>query len=156
MERPNLALSDIDRAIELAPSVLYAYVARAQAYEQLNEMVKAEQEYRDLLGRAPNFAPAHMGLGYLHLTRNELAPARERFDQTFRYAHEPDILWEAQRALASLLFVEEVEEYPTVDVDLDYQVASDPVLMSPDMTAYDLLGLDIDELGEIPVAVEEL
>ncbi|MCA9780272.1 MAG: hypothetical protein KC800_26285, partial [Candidatus Eremiobacteraeota bacterium] len=52
---------------------------------------------------------------------------------------------------SSLLFVEEVEEYPLVDVDLDYQVASDPVLMSPDLTTYDLLGLDIDELGEIPV-----
>lgn len=156
LERPRLALPDINRAIELAPSVLYAFVARAQAYEQMSEMVKAEQEYRELLGRAPNFAPAHLGLGYLHLARNELVPARERFDLTFRYAHEPDILWEAQRALASLLFVEEVEEYPRVDVDLDYQVASDPVLMSPELSAYDLLGLDIGELGDIPVALEEL
>jgi tetratricopeptide (TPR) repeat protein len=156
LERPNLALPDINRAIELAPSVLYAYAARAQAYEQLNDMVKAEQEYRELLGRAPNFAPAHLGLGYLHLARNELVPARGRFDQTFRHAHQPDILWEAQRALASLLLVEEVEEYPKVDVDLNYRVTSDPVLMSPDLSAYDLLGLGIDELGEIPVKPEKL
>lgn len=150
IEQPARALVDLNKAIELAP-ILYAYTSRARAYYDLGQVERAEKEYRDVLAGTPTFAPAHLGLGYLQMERGQLKEAKASFDATFKHAAEPDLVLEAQRALAALLHVGDVSECEKVDVDLEYSIRDDEYLMSEELSSGPLLDLYVEDLPAFPI-----
>ena len=68
----------------------------------LGEPGAAEEEFRVLLGRMPEYTVAHYALGLIHLDRDEVDAARERFAATLRLAAEQGDVVMAGRAHARL------------------------------------------------------
>lgn len=52
----------------------------------LGRLDAAEEMFRSLIERKPDYAPAHYALGVIHLDRDETAAARERFETVVRLA----------------------------------------------------------------------
>ncbi len=68
----------------------------------LGELDAAEAMFASLLERRPDYAPAHYALGVIHLERDEVDAARERFETTVRLATAQDDPPMAGRAHARL------------------------------------------------------
>ena len=51
---------------------------------QAGDLARAESEFQAVLKRAPLFYPSDVALGYVHLARNNYAPALERFDRVLQ------------------------------------------------------------------------
>jgi tetratricopeptide (TPR) repeat protein len=68
---------------ELAARPLYGW-----SLYSLGELEAAGEAFAALLERSPDYAPAHYALGLVHLDRDQVEPARERFETTVRLARQ--------------------------------------------------------------------
>jgi tetratricopeptide (TPR) repeat protein len=60
LEKPKLALADVDKVLELDPNYVRAYYSKGQALEQLGNKYEALAAYRYFLKTANPDADAHL------------------------------------------------------------------------------------------------
>ncbi|MEO7558136.1 MAG: type IV pilus biogenesis/stability protein PilW [Gammaproteobacteria bacterium] len=79
--RSDLALTKLQRALELNPNLPGAHNAIAIVYDRLGELDKAEQHYLKAINLAPKDSNAHNNYGTFLCKRNELDKAEKQFLQ---------------------------------------------------------------------------
>ncbi len=79
--RSDLALTKLQRALELNPNLPGAHNAIAIVYDRLGEHDKAEQHYLKAINLAPKDSNAHNNYGTFLCKRNELDKAEKQFLQ---------------------------------------------------------------------------
>lgn len=77
--KKELALSRLQRALQLDPNLPSAHNAIAILYDQLGEEVLAAQHYQRAVSLDPQDSRAHNNYGRFLCNRNELAAAEEQF-----------------------------------------------------------------------------
>jgi len=90
------------RALEADPEEIAIRPLYGWSLYSLGELDAAEAMFRSLIERAPGYAPGHYALGVIHLDRDEVEPARARFETTVRLATEQSDSPMAGRAHARL------------------------------------------------------
>ncbi|MGQ7190073.1 tetratricopeptide repeat protein, partial [Escherichia sp. HC-CC] len=78
--QPELALSDLTRSINIAPSA-NAYVARATIYRQRHNVPAAVSDLRAALELEPNNSNIQAALGYALWDSGDIAQSREMLEQ---------------------------------------------------------------------------
>ncbi|MEO5702315.1 MAG: type IV pilus biogenesis/stability protein PilW [Gammaproteobacteria bacterium] len=79
--RRDLALSKLQRALELSPNLASAHNAIAIVYDQLGQYEEAGQHYQKAVSLAPNDSNALNNYGTFLCNRNELGKAEQYFLQ---------------------------------------------------------------------------
>ncbi len=81
--QPELALSDLTRSINIAPSA-NAYVARATIYRQRHNVPAAVSDLRAALELEPNNSNIRAALGYALWDSGDIAQSREMLEQAHK------------------------------------------------------------------------
>jgi len=78
------AEQEFRKAIELNDSLPQAYLNLAGTYLQMGKQDQAMKEYEAILAKNANSIPAHMILGMIHESRNELDKAQAHYETTLK------------------------------------------------------------------------
>jgi tetratricopeptide (TPR) repeat protein len=109
IDKDQLALADFDRAIEIQPNFVEAYLGRGEIYERLEQ---AETDYLKVitlssrqieqLGREhPVLAPVYYRRGYAYERLGQTGKAREDYEKVIALQSESEIARKAMARLAS-------------------------------------------------------
>ncbi len=80
------AILAYQKAIELNPNSVGAYINLGTIYYNLGQLDAAESCYQAALSIQPNYALVHFNLGNVFDERNELYKARQHYEDAVRYA----------------------------------------------------------------------
>lgn len=103
------AITLLDAAESWTPGLPEVPNSRGIAYARLDDLARAEQEYRQALARSEHFVDPAVNIGALRLQQNRFAEALEWFDRALAQGGAPRPLVEAERA-QSLGFVGRIDE----------------------------------------------
>lgn len=78
---PALALEQTRKAVEAAPDLAYAHQQMAQCEADLGNVANAFAALETALRLDPNFCPALLSRGYLHMENGDMELARHDFDR---------------------------------------------------------------------------
>ncbi len=84
--RFELAKPLFERALATGPDEVASLPLYGWSLYSLGELDAAEKAFETLLERRPDYAPAHYALGVIRLDRDEIEPARQRFEATVELA----------------------------------------------------------------------
>lgn len=91
--RPNLAISSLEKASQLAPNSPSSHYQLALAYEQLNNLARASQELKIANKLAPNFGPTQFAQARLLAKSGKFDAAQALLDQlASAYPKDPSVM----------------------------------------------------------------
>ena len=86
LDKPELALAEFQRAIELDPTEESAYEGLARALEGVGRRAEAEEVFRDLIARHPEEWALHNKLGSFYFRGSRFLEARRSFQRAVTLA----------------------------------------------------------------------
>jgi non-specific serine/threonine protein kinase len=107
------AAKDYNRAIELDPKNVEAYLLLASLYEQMNNPAGVVATYRKAIEVQPSFYRPRLSLAYFYLGRRQDGEAEAEFREVIRFA--PD-LGQAHMGLGNVLMFR--RQYPEAEAEL--------------------------------------